>query len=120
MKKPFFGCVGLIVSVFLAQPSSFSIELNGTPRRPAAAATASVSSWQSGTVSKIDVQGGFLVLDGTRRFNFAPATVSVRRQDNRPGSVGLAQVTEGAKVSLTVARNSAQASPRVSEIWIAQ
>jgi hypothetical protein len=107
----------LILSSLLGINSSLSIELKAAPRT-SVASVSSVSA-ESGTVTRIDAKNGTIVLDGRRRFAFSPASVIVRKQSNQRSSGGLAEVKEGAKVSLTILKNADSASPRVTEVWIA-
>lgn len=113
MKRYLFCFAGLFLSGAPMIHSALSIELIGAPLTPATSA-GSVSS-SSGTLTQIDAKSGSLVLDGTRRFTFAPGGgVVVRHRNGAFGS--MAEVKAGAKVSLTVIKSADFASTRVTEL----
>lgn len=108
MKRMFF-CGLMVASLFVTQ-GGFANELKGGASTAATAVVA--ASWQSGTVVKIDARSGELVLDGARRFSFAPGGGLIVRKPNG-ASANLADVKAGVSVRLSVVRNSVL----VRELW---
>ena len=101
-----------------------AIEINGgasSAGGPASSASSATASTRvaSGVVTAVDRTGGWLVLDGTRRFVLDPQTLVVRRQNNPGSSPRLADVSIGNRVSLTLVKRSANAAEKVGEVWIA-
>ena len=101
-----------------------AIEINGGASSAGGSASSASSATAStrvasGVVTAVDRTGGWLVLDGTRRYVLAPQSLVVRRQNNPGSSPRLADVSIGSRVSLTLVKRSANAAERVSEVWIA-
>lgn len=118
MNKQSRRCVWLVLSVFLGSHSALSIESRGAPRPPAKPASSYAA--ESGIVTRIDAKSGSIELDGSRRFSFDPTSVLVRTQSNQHSSSSIAEVTVGARVSVTIVKKSASSSATVSEVWIAR
>ena len=116
--------LAVLLGLGLLDRSAGAIEIEGRARAAAGSASSASSATAStrvasGVVTAVDRTGGWLVLDGTRRFVLAPQTLVVRRQNNPGSSPRLADVSIGNRVSLTIVKRSANAAERVSEVWIA-
>ena len=118
MKRTICRFAALVLSSFFAMDSAWSVKADPLFQvpRPTSAAPASSVATQAGTLTSIDPGSGILVLDGARRFAFSARAVTVRQHNGASGT--LAEVKPGTLVSLTLIKSAADASPRVSELWI--
>lgn len=117
MKRTLVRLACCSLASLCAIPAAFPIELSGSSPNAATAVASPFS--QAGTVVKIDLRSGELVLDGARRFTFSPGGgVVVRRANGAPAN--LAEVKVGTSVRLTAIRNRGYASAPVSELWLVE
>ena len=124
MKLHFGACLALVALLFAAADGSSANALKGGApvgrSAPGSSATVGSYSTVSGVVTAIDAQGGTLVLDGQRRYEFAASTLTVRRQTDTRRPAGVADIKPGERVSLSVVSKGTNAVARISEVWIAR
>jgi hypothetical protein len=113
--------LALLLGLGLPDQPAGAIEIKGGASSAGGSASSATASTRvaSGVVTAVDRTGGWLVLDGARRFVFDPRTLAVRRQGNPGASAPLSDVGVGTRVSLTLVKRSASAAEKVSEVWIA-
>ena len=114
---PFY--LALILAASLCVPSSFAIEARGASAGGSATTSATTAASESGTVTKIDLRAGYIVLANDRRFTLRPGAVAVYRQDNQRVPTKLSDVKVGSKVSLTVSKGPHGGASTVTELWLA-
>ncbi|MBN8447996.1 MAG: hypothetical protein J0M13_03165 [Candidatus Accumulibacter sp.] len=120
MKTLSFHPACLILAASLCVPSSFAIEAKGESGAGTAAATSSTAAAsESGTVTKIDLKAGYIVLANDRRFTLRPDAIAVYRQDDQRVPVKLSDIKVGSKVSLTVNKGPYGGASTVTELWLA-
>jgi len=109
----------LILAASLCVPNSFAIEPAGASRAGTADTSATATVSESGTVTKIDLRAGYIVLANDRRFTLRPNAVAVFRQDDQRAPVKLSDIKVGSKVSLTVSKGPYGGTSTVTELWLA-
>jgi hypothetical protein len=109
----------LILAASLCVPSSFAIEARGASGAGTAGTASATTASESGTVTKIDLRGGYIVLANDRRFTLRPEAVAVYRQDDQRVPGKLSDVKVGSKVSLTVNKGPYGGGATVTELWLA-
>ncbi len=117
MKTFPFHPAWLILTASLCVPSSFAVEARGASGAVTAETSATAS--ESGTVTRIDVRAGYIVLANDRRFTLRPEAVAVYRQDDQRVTGKLSDVKVGSKVSLTVNKSPYGGASTVTELWLA-
>jgi Cu/Ag efflux protein CusF len=120
MKTFPFHAAWLTLAASLCVPSSFAVEARGAGATGTSAAVATVGTLsESGTVTKIDLRAGYIVLADDRRFTFRPGAVTVFRQNDQRTPGKLSDVKVGSKVSLTVNKSPSGGTSTVTELWLA-
>lgn len=120
MKTLSFHPACLILAASLCVPSSFAIEAKGASGAGTAAVTSSTAAAsESGTVTKIDLKAGYIVLANDRRFTLRPNAIAVYRQDDQRVPAKLSDIKVGSKVSLTVNKGPHGGASTVTELWLA-
>ena len=109
----------LILAASLCVPSSFAIEPAGASRAGTADTSTTAAASESGTVTRIDLKAGYIVLANDRRFTLRPNAVAVYRQDDQRVPGKLSDVKVGSKVSLTVNKGPYGGASTVTELWLA-
>jgi Cu/Ag efflux protein CusF len=109
----------LILAASLCVPNSFAIEARGASGAGTAGTASATMASESGTVTKIDLRGGYIVLANDRRFTLRPEAVAVYRQDDQRVPGKLSDVKVGSKVSLTVNKGPYGGASTVTELWLA-
>ena len=111
------ACLLLAASLWI--PSSFAIEAVGASGAATAGTSSTATASESGTVTKIDLRAGYIVLANDRRFTLRPDAVAVYRQDDQRIPGKLSDVKVGSKVSLTVNKGPYGGASTVTELWLA-
>ena len=119
MKTFPFHPAWLVLAASLCVPNSFAIEPVGASRAGTADTSATTAASESGTVTKIDLRAGYIVLANDRRFTLRPEAVAVYRQDDQRVPGKLSDVKVGSKVSLTVNKSPSGGTSTVTELWLA-
>ena len=119
MKTFPFHPAWLVLAASLCVPSSFAIEAVGSSSASTAGSSAASTASESGTVTKIDLRAGYIVLANDRRFTLRPEAVAVYRQDDQRVPGKLSDVKVGSKVSLTVRKGPYGGASTVTELWLA-